>query len=90
MLPIHAWEIGLSIVAVLVGLAATSVCVWLYGRTFHLDHVAEAERRGLGSAPPTGRLSFMAMVGLTVNFLAVSIMIMTGVGAPLLHVCQQS
>jgi hypothetical protein len=90
MLPIHDWEIGLSIAAVSVGVAATSVCVWLYRRTFHLDHVAEAERRGLGTAPPTGRLSFMAMVGLTVNFLALSIMIMTGIGAPLLHVCQQS
>jgi hypothetical protein len=90
LLPIHDWEIGLSIGGVLVGLAALGVSLWLYRRTFHLDHVAEAERRGLGTAPPTGRLSFMAMIGLTVNLLALSIMIMTGVGAPLLHVCQQS
>lgn len=89
-LPVHGWEIGLSAAAIAVGLAAEGVCVWLFLRTFHLDHVFEAERHGEGSPPPTGRISFLSMVGLTVNFLALAIMVMTAIGAPLLPVCQQS
>jgi hypothetical protein len=30
------------------------------------------------------------MVGLTVNLLALAIIVMDGVGAPILHACQQS
>ncbi len=89
-LPVHGWQIALSAAAIAIGLTALGVCMWLFLRTFHLDHVAEAERRGEGTAPPTGRISFLAMVGLTVNFLALAIMVMTGIGAPLLPVCQQS
>ena len=89
-LPVHGWEIALSAVAVLVALAAAGVSLRLYLRTSRLDHVAEAERRGRGTAPPTGRINFLATVGLTVNFLALAIIVMTGIGAPLLPVCQQS
>jgi hypothetical protein len=89
-LPIHGWEIAVSAAAIAVGLAAVGVSLRLYLRTVHLDHVAEAERRGEGTAPPTGRVNFLATVGITVNFLALSIMVMTGIGAPLLPVCQQS
>jgi hypothetical protein len=89
-LPVHGWEIVVSAVAVAIALAAEGVSLWLYLRTFNLDHIAEAERRGEGAAPPTGRINFLAMVGLTVNFLALAIIVMTGIGAPLLPVCQQS
>ncbi len=89
-LPVHGWEIGLSAVAVGIGLAAMAVSAWLFRRTFHLDHIAEAERRGEGSAPPSGRINFLATVGLTVNFLALAIIVMTGIGAPLLEACRQS
>ncbi len=89
-LPVHGWQIGLSVAAILVGLAATGVSLRLYRRTFRLDHVAEAERHGEGTAPPTGRINFLATVGLTVNSLALAIIVMTGIGAPLLPVCQQS
>lgn len=89
-LPVHGWQIALSAIAVAVTLAATATSAWLYLRTFNLDHIAEAERRGEGSAPPTGRINFLATVGLTVNFLALAIIVMTGIGAPLLPVCQQS
>jgi hypothetical protein len=89
-LPVHGWEIVLSAVAVGVGLAAMGVSLWLYRRTYHLDHIAEAERRGEGSGPPSGRINFLAQVGLTVNFLALAIIVMTGIGAPLLEACRQS
>jgi hypothetical protein len=89
-LPVHGWQIALSAVAVAIGLAAMGVCLWLYRATFRLDHVAAAERHGEGTAPPTGRINFLATVGLTVNFLALAIIVMTGIGAPLLPVCQQS
>jgi hypothetical protein len=89
-LPVHGWQIALSVAAVAVALAAEGVCAWLYLRTFRLDHIAEAERHGEGSAPPSGRINFLAMVGLTVNFLSLAIIVMTGIGAPLLTVCQQS
>lgn len=89
-LPVHTWEIVLSAAAVTVGLASLAVCAWLYLYTYQFRHVPQAERRGEGTAPPTGRINFLATVGLTVNFLALSIVIMTGIGAPLLPVCQQS
>lgn len=89
-LPVHDWEIGLSLGAIAVGLAASGVSLRLYLRTRRLDHLPEAERRGEGSAPPTGRINFLATVGLAVNFLALAIIVMTAVGAPLLPVCRQS
>jgi hypothetical protein len=89
-LPVHDWEIAISVVAITIAVAAGIVSLRLYRRTYRLDHVAESERRGMGGAPPTGRVNFLATVGLTVNFLALAIMVMTAIGAPLLPVCQQS
>ncbi|HWE34175.1 MAG TPA: hypothetical protein VG410_11865 [Solirubrobacteraceae bacterium] len=89
-LPVHGVEIGLSAAAVTIGLASAGVSLWLYRRTSSLDHVAQDERHGEGSAPPTGRINFLATVGLCVNFLAIAIVVMTGIGAPLLPVCMQS
>jgi hypothetical protein len=89
-LPVHGWEIAVSAVAITIAAAAEAVSLRLYRQTFRLDHVAEGERRGMGGGPPTGRVNFLATVGLTVNFLALTIMIMTAIGAPLLPVCQQS
>ncbi len=90
-LPVHGWEIALSAVAIAVDLVAMAVCVRLFVQTYQFDHhVAEAERRGDGFIPPVGRVNFLSMVGITVNFLALAIMVMTAIGAPLLPVCQQS
>lgn len=89
-LPVRAWQVGISAVAVAVGLVSMGVALWLYLYTYQFKHVPQAERRGSGSPPPTGRISFLAVVGLTVNFLALAIMVMTGIGAPLLEVCRQS
>ena len=89
-LPVYSWQAALAAGGVLVALASMATSAWLFLRTFRLDGVFAQERRGDGSAPPIGRLHFLAIVGLTVNFLAVAIIVMDGIGAPLLHLCQQS
>jgi hypothetical protein len=89
-IPVHGWQIGLSAAAAAVTLVSMAAALWLYLYTFQFKHVPQAERRGEGTAPPTGRISFLATVGLTVNFLSLAIIVMTGIGAPLLPVCQQS
>lgn len=89
-LPIKWWQIGLSIGALAIGLAATAVCVWLYRNTSEIEGMTATVRRGFGGAPPEARIHFLAVVGLTVNFLTIAIIVMTGVGAPLLTVCRQS
>jgi hypothetical protein len=88
--PVRSISIALSAAAVAVGVASMAVSLWLYLYTYQFKHVVQAERRGEGSPPPTGRVNFLAVVGLTVNFLALAIVIMTGIGAPLLSVCRQS
>ena len=90
MLPVHSWEIGLSALALAVGLSATAVSLTIFVSTGRVDDVSAKEREGRGTQPPLGRVHFLAMVGLLVNFLALAIIVMTGVGAPLLPVCQQA
>lgn len=89
-LPLHTIEVIISVVAALVAISAEGVAITLFRRTARVDHTAQEEMRGLGSLPPVGRVNFLAMMGLLVNFLALSIIVMTAVGAPLLAVCQQS
>jgi hypothetical protein len=88
--PVHTASIVISAVAIAIGALAMAISVWLYLYTYQFKHVVVAERRGEGSPPPTGRINFLAVVGLTVNFLSLAIMIMTGIGVPLLSVCKQS
>jgi hypothetical protein len=89
-LALRPWQIGLAAGGALVAIAAIGVCVWMFLRTFRIGDVAGMERRGDGSPPPVGRVQFLSMVGLTVNFLALAIIVLDGVGAPLLTTCQQS
>jgi putative flippase GtrA len=89
-LPVHGWEIGLSVAAVIVGLASLGVSLWIYLRTYQIEDVAAQERRGEGVTPPLGRVNFLSMIGMTVNSLTLVIIIMTGIGAPLLPICQQA
>ena len=89
-LPLHTIEVILSGGGALVGIAAAAVCLRIYRETYQIDNAAERERAGEGTAPPLGRVNFLATVGLLVNFLTVAIMIMTAISAPLLQVCQQS
>jgi hypothetical protein len=89
-LPVHDVEIGLSVAAILVNLAAQATAVSIYRRSRALDGVVEGELEGLGGPPPVGRVAFMAMVAMTVNLVTLMIVVMTGIGAPLLHPCQQA
>lgn len=89
-LPVQTWQAGLSAAGVLVGTAAGATSLRIYLATRRIDDVADHERRGDGYPPPLGRVNFLATVGLLVNFLAIAIMIMTAIGAPLLRICQQS
>jgi len=89
-LPVQRWQSGLAIAGIVVGLASIAVCVRLYRQTRDVDHAAETERLGKGTPPPVGRINFLATTGLLVNVLALSIMIMTAIGAPFLRLCQQA
>ena len=89
-LPLSGWQIAAAACGVAVSLASIAVSLWLFLRTFRVGDVAGMERRGDGAPPPAGRIQFLAMVGLTVNLLALAIIVMDGVGAPILHACQQS
>lgn len=88
-LPVHGWQIGLAAAGLVVGLAATGVSLRIFLRT-RGGGVMEQELYGEGHQPPLGRVHFLAIVGLTVNFLALTIVVICGIGAPLLTVCRQS
>ncbi len=89
-LPVHDLEIALSAAAVVIACGAEAVALRMYLRTHLIDDASMHERRGDGVHPPLGRVQFLSQLGLLVNFLAIAIIIMTGIGAPLLPVCQQS
>ena len=88
--PLGAWQIAIAACGAVIVLASIGVCVWMFLHTFRVGDVAGMERRGDGSPPPVGRIQFLSMVGLTVNLLALAIIVLDGVGAPLLTACQQS
>jgi hypothetical protein len=88
-LPVHAWQVGLASGAFVVGLASAAVAGMIFLRTYRLGDIFAEERRGDGSAPPLGRIHFLSIVGLTVNFLVLIIMVLDGVGTAL-HSCMQT
>lgn len=90
-LPLRAWEIGLACGGLAIGAVATVVSLRILLRSYRADNdVLQEELRGMGSPPPLGRVMFLAVIGVTVNLLAIPIVVITGVGAPLLTVCRQS
>lgn len=89
-LPVHAWQAGVAGGAAIVGLGSMATAVWLFRATYRIGDVFGEERRGDGSPPPVGRVHFLAIVGITVNLLALAIIVMDGVGAPSLALCQQA
>lgn len=90
MLPMRGVEIGLSVVAAAFALAAGGASLRLFLATYRDQDAAALERQGMGVHPPLGRVSFLSMIGLTVNLLVLVTTFMTGVGAPLLPICRQA
>jgi hypothetical protein len=88
--PLHAGQAAASSVAAVIALASIAAGVWIFRNTYRVRDVFGQERRGDGATPPIGRIHFLAIVGLTVNLLALAIIVMDGVGAPLLPLCQQA
>jgi hypothetical protein len=89
-LPVHAWQIGLAAGGVAVTLASTAVSALIFRRTYRIGDVFGEERRGDGHAPPLGRVHFLSLVALTVNFLVLPIIVMDAVGTGLHPLCQQT
>lgn len=88
--PLHAGQAAASGVAAVIALSSLGSAIWLFRNTYRVGDVFAQERRGDGAPPPVGRIHFLAIVGLTVNLLVAIIIVMDGVGTPLLHLCQQS
>jgi hypothetical protein len=89
-IPVHAGQAVAAAVAAAVTLASMGVGAWLFRHTYQVGDVFGEERRGDGATPPVGRIHFLALVGLVVNLLVLAIIVMDGIGAPLLSMCQQA
>ena len=89
-IPVHPWQAGVSAAAAIIALASIAAGLWLFLNTYRVGDVFAEERRGDGAPPPIGRIHFLALVGLTVNLLALAIIVMDGIGAPLLPLCEQA
>jgi hypothetical protein len=88
--PLRAGQAAASGVAAVIALSAIAAAIWLFRSTYRAGDLFAEERRGDGATPPVGRIHFLAIVGITVNVLALVIILLDGVGAPLLSLCQQS
>lgn len=78
-LPVHGWDVALAAAAALVAVLAALTALRIFLAT-----------REVGNAPPLGRVHFLATIGLTVNPLALAIIVMSGIGVSLLPLCHQS
>ena len=88
--PLHALQIALGVAGLLVALASATVATWLFRATVGERELSLKVIRGFGGEPPIGRVHFLAIVGLTVNFLVIAIIVMTTIGGPVLLDCRQS
>lgn len=89
-LPVRTWQIALAGGGLALALASTAVSLRIFWKTFRIGDVFGEERRGDGHAPPLGRIHFLALVALTVNFLILTLIILDGVGTGLHRYCQQT
>ncbi|MGI8413603.1 MAG: hypothetical protein ACR2LV_09080 [Solirubrobacteraceae bacterium] len=79
-LPVHAWDVVLSGTGVVVALLAEATSLRLF----------RATRKPKGeNALSLGRVHFLSVIGLTVNPLALAIILMSGVGVQLFPLCHQ-
>lgn len=88
--PLHALQIVLGVAGLLVALASAAVAARLFRDTVGDRELSLKVIRGFGGEPPLARVHFLAIVGLTVNFLALAIIVMTTIGSPVLLDCRQS
>jgi hypothetical protein len=77
--PFHALAVAIAVVGVAIAAAAELVALLIFRAT-----------RGTGNHPPVGRIHFLSVVALTVNPLALAIMVLSGVGSAVLSLCTQS
>jgi hypothetical protein len=89
-IPVRDWQVGLAIGGFLIGLASMAVAAMIFKRTYRIGDIFGEERRGDGSAPPLGRIHFLAICGLTVNLLVLCIMLMDAVATGLHGLCMQT
>ena len=89
-LPLHPLQAAIGVVGILIALASSAVATWLFRDTRQPPETSLKVIRGFGGEPPLARVHFLAIVGLTVNFLALAIIVMTTVGSPELLDCRQS
>ena len=89
-IPLHSIQTAVGVAAIVVGLASTAVAAWLYHDTRQAREMSLKVIRGFGGEPPLARVHFLAIVGLTVNFLSLAIVFMTTIGSPELLNCRQS
>lgn len=80
-LGLDAWVIVFTVVAVVIALGAGLTAAYLYRATDEAGH---------DTAPPAGRIHFLATVGIAITPLFLAIIVMNGVGATILTNCQQS
>jgi hypothetical protein len=82
--PVHTISPVLGAIGVLVGVIAELAAIAVFRTTRPDQHSQQA------ADITTGRLHFLAVVGMTVNPLTLAICAMVAVGVPLLGLCQQS
>jgi hypothetical protein len=90
LVALHPIQTVVGAAAIIVGLASTAVAAWLFRDTRQAREMSRKVIRGFGGDPPLARVHFLAIVGLTVNFLALAIVLMTTIGSPELLNCRQS
>ncbi len=78
-LSVHALGIAVAAVGAVIAVLAQVVAFKAFRAT-----------REAGSEPPGGRVHFLATIGMTVNPLALAIIVLSAVGLALLPLCQQS
>lgn len=88
---VHSWQAALAAAALVIGLLALAVSFRTFLRTRPDDNepVGDFPHRPVRQEP-LDRIYFLATLGLVINPLAIAIIVMDGIGAPLLSLCHQS
>jgi hypothetical protein len=88
--PVHVGQLAASAVAAVVTLASLGAALRLFQNTYRAGDIFAEERRGDGATPPVGRINFLAIVGLTVNFLVLVLIVIQGIAPSLQPTCLQT